>query len=153
MAASFGQPARGNADQGRHTGEVRQAVSPPVLLFDGDCAFCSSCARWLTAHIPTPVALHPWQWCNLAPLGVDALEVDAAVVLVDVTLHHTAGPEALAGLLRSSTSGGWRLAGRVLGTRPVLAVAWPLYRWIARNRHRMPGGTAQCSLPQAERRP
>jgi len=33
----------------------------------------------------------------------------------------------------------------------VLWAAWPMYRWIARNRHRLPGGTATCSLPQAER--
>lgn len=126
-------------------------MPPPVLLFDGDCAFCSTCSRWLTAHVPTPTAVEPWQWTDLEPLGVSVAEVDAAVVLVDVNLHRTHGPEALAGLLRSSTSGAWRAAGRVLGMRPVLVVAWPLYRWVARNRHRMPGGTAQCSLPQAER--
>lgn len=127
------------------------AVSPPVLLFDGDCAFCSSCARWITAHVPTPVALEPWQWTDLGPLGATIDEVDVAVVLVDVNLHRTHGPEAFAGLLRSSTAGGWRFVGRVLGLRPTLVVAWPIYRWIARNRHRMPGGTAQCSLPQSER--
>ena len=132
---------------------MQQAVAPPAFLFDGDCAFCSSCARWLTDHVPTPVALHPWQWTELAPLRVEVAEVDAAVVLVDVTLQHRAGPEAIAGLLRSSTSGAWRALGRLLGLRPMLAVAWPVYRWIARNRHRMPGGTAQCSLPQAERHP
>ena len=82
---------------------------------------------------------------------VEVDEVDVAVVLVDVTLGHTAGPEAIAGLLRASTSPFWRACGRILSLRPVVAVTWPLYRWIARNRHRMPGGTAQCSLPQAER--
>jgi predicted DCC family thiol-disulfide oxidoreductase YuxK len=130
---------------------VPNVVSPPVLLFDGDCAFCSSCARWITAHVPTPVAPEPWQWTDLEPLGVSVEEVDTAVVLVDVRLRRTAGPEAFADLLRTSTSGAWRALGRILGARPVLAVAWPIYRWIARNRHRMPGGTAQCSLPQAER--
>lgn len=128
-----------------------KAVEPPAFLFDGDCAFCSTCARWLTAHVPTPVAIEPWQWVELEPLGVVVDEVDVAVVLVDVRLEHTAGPEAIAGLLRSSTSGAWRMVGRVLGSRSALVVAWPGYRWIARNRHRMPGGTAQCSLPQAER--
>jgi predicted DCC family thiol-disulfide oxidoreductase YuxK len=130
---------------------VPKVVSPPVLLFDGDCAFCSSCARWITAHVPTPVSLEPWQWVELEPLGVTVDEVDVAVVHVDVRLQHTAGPEAFADLLQTTTSGAWRSIGRVLGLRPVLAAAWPVYRWIARNRHRMPGGTAQCSLPQAER--
>ncbi|HWJ96605.1 MAG TPA: DCC1-like thiol-disulfide oxidoreductase family protein [Acidimicrobiales bacterium] len=130
---------------------MTRSVPPPVLLFDGDCAFCSTCARWLAARIPMPVAVEPWQWTDLEPLGVAVEEVDAAVVLVDVDLHRTHGPDALAGLLRSSTSGAWRACGRVLGLRPVRALAWPTYRWISRNRHRMPGGTAQCSLPQAER--
>ena len=101
--------------------------------------------------MPSPVSIVPWQWTDLEPLGVSVDEVDAAVVLVSVTLAHRAGPEALADLFRSSTSGTWRAVGRVLDTRLVLAVAWPTYRLIARNRHRMPGGTAQCSLPQAER--
>ena len=153
MATGFGQPAAPKRWWRRHTGVVQQPVSPPVFLFDGDCAFCSSCARWIDDHIPTPVAVRPWQWTDLDPLGVGVEEVDAAVVLVDGTLHHTAGPDALGGLLRSSTAGFWRASGRILGLRPVSAIAWPVYRWIARNRHRMPGGTAQCSLPQAERHP
>jgi predicted DCC family thiol-disulfide oxidoreductase YuxK len=124
---------------------------PPVFLFDGDCAFCSSCARWVERWIPTPTTLAAWQLTELEPLGATLEEVDAAVVLVDPALRRTSGPEAFAGLLRSSTSAPWRAAGRLLATRPVLALAWPVYRSIARNRHRMPGGTPQCSLPQAER--
>jgi predicted DCC family thiol-disulfide oxidoreductase YuxK len=132
---------------------VPQIVRPPAFLFDGDCAFCSSCARWIERRIPTPVAVAAWQLTDLDPLGVAVEDVDVAVVLVDARLQRTSGPEAFAGLLRSSTSGAWRAAGRVLGLRPVLVVAWPVYRWIARNRHRMPGGTPQCSLPQAQRAP
>src|SRR4051812_2785495 len=131
MAAGFGQPVARNRWRRRHTGVVQQPVSPPVFLYDGDCAFCSACARWIDDHIPTPVAVHPWQWTELEPLRVDIDEVDAAVVLVDVTLTHTSGPVAIAGLLRSSTSRAWRACGRILGLRPVLAVAWPVYRWVA----------------------
>ena len=127
------------------------ATSPPVLLFDGDCAFCSSSARWLRRHVPTPTAIEPWQTTDLEPLGVTEAEVDEAVVMVSVDLTHTSGPVAFAALARSSTSTAWRAVGRLLGARPALAVAWPTYRWIARNRHRLPGGTPQCSLPQAER--
>ncbi len=128
-------------------------VSPPVLLYDGDCAFCSSTARWLQSHVPGPATLAAWQQTNLEPLGVTEAEADAAVQMVGVDLRHRAGPEALADLLCTSTSGAWRAVGTVVGTRVVLIVAWPLYRWVARNRHRLPGGTPQCSLPQAERHP
>lgn len=122
-----------------------------MLLFDGDCGICSACARWIDRHIPTPIAVRAWQLSQLEPLRVEVAEVEEAVVLVDVTLRHAAGPDAVAGLLRSSTSAMWRTCGRILALRPVLAVAWPVYRWIARNRHRLPGGTPQCSLPVAER--
>lgn len=130
---------------------MQQLQPPPVFLFDGDCAFCSATAQRIDRWVPGPTTITPWQWTDLEPLGVTVDEVDAAVVMVDVHLRHRAGPEALADLLTSSTSTAWRAVGRVLGLRPVLALAWPTYRLIARNRHRLPGGTAQCSLPQAER--
>lgn len=141
----------GDGRSGRHDGTVPQQVEPPVLLFDGDCAFCSSCARWLRRRLPTPAAIEPWQTTDLDPLRVTEAEVSEAVVMVGVDLAHTSGPAGFAALARTSTSGAWRAVGRVGATRPVLAVAGPIYRWIARNRHRMPGGTPQCSLPQAER--
>ena len=126
-------------------------VDPPVFLFDGDCAFCSSCARWTVRRVPTPARIVAWQHTELGPLGVTEDEVAEAVVMVGVDLDRRHGPEAIAQLLRTSTAGGWRVAGAALAIRPIMALAWPIYRVVARNRHRMPGGTPQCSLPPAER--
>lgn len=134
-----------------HTGWVPSVPPLPAFLYDGDCAFCSSCARLIEQRIPTTSTVAAWQHTDLEPLGVTVDEVDVAVVLVTDADHHVAGPVAIAGLLRTSTSRLWRAAGRVLGNRVVLALAWPVYRWVSRNRHRMPGGTATCSLPQAQR--
>ncbi|MFN8019855.1 MAG: DCC1-like thiol-disulfide oxidoreductase family protein [Acidimicrobiales bacterium] len=126
-------------------------TGPPMFLFDGDCAFCSACARWMAAHIPGPTAIRAWQQTDLAPLGVTEAEADEAVVMVDVALERLHGPEAIAALLGSSTSRTWRLLGTLLALRPVLVLAWPTYRLVARHRDRMPGGTPQCALPAAER--
>jgi predicted DCC family thiol-disulfide oxidoreductase YuxK len=124
------------------------------FLYDGDCAFCTSCARFIGRRIPTYARVEPWQFADLDSLGLTAAECDDAVqwVAVDAAGMRTtaAGPAAIARLLCSSGRF-WRGLGRVLGTQPALAVAWPAYRWISRNRHRMPGGTATCSLP-ADRR-
>ena len=33
----------------------------PVFLFDGDCAFCSTCARFIERRIPTSAFVEAWQ--------------------------------------------------------------------------------------------
>lgn len=127
-----------------------EVMELPVLLYDGDCAFCSSSARFVERRIPTTASIRAWQFADLEALGVTQAEAEDAIQWVTSPNDHTAGPEALADLLRSSRPW-WRLVGLILGLRPVLWVAWPAYRAVSRNRHRLPGGTATCSLPQAER--
>jgi predicted DCC family thiol-disulfide oxidoreductase YuxK len=122
----------------------------PTFLYDGDCAFCSSCARFVQRWIPTPAAVEAWQLVDIEALGLTVEACDAAVQWAASPTHHTSGPEAIADLLKSSRPW-WRVAGLVLGLRPVLWAAWPAYRWVSRNRDKMPGGTATCALPQAER--
>lgn len=122
----------------------------PTFVYDGDCAFCTSCAQFVGRRIPTRAKVVPWQFADLDALGLTVAECEAAVQWVDPAGTRGAGPDAIALLLRDSGPM-WRFVGRVLGARPVRAAAWPAYRWVARNRHRLPGGTAACSLPQATR--
>jgi predicted DCC family thiol-disulfide oxidoreductase YuxK len=125
-------------------------VATSVFLFDGDCAFCTLCARFIERRIPTSARIVAWQFADLDRLGVTAADAEAAVQWIPAAGPVTAGPTAIADLLRDAGSY-WRPMGSVLGARPVLRAAWPAYRWIARNRHRLPRGTAACSLSQAER--
>jgi predicted DCC family thiol-disulfide oxidoreductase YuxK len=118
----------------------------PVLVFDGDCAFCTSCAHFAQRYLPAVVVWIPWQFADLERLGLTRSEVMESIHWVDVDGAVCAGPAAVAQLLQAS-SGVWRPLGRLLGLRPVLWAAWPIYRWIARNRHRMPGGTPACAVP------
>lgn len=126
-----------------------------TFVYDGDCAFCTSCAEFVGRHIvrrhgPTRVAVLPWQFADVDSLGFTVAECDEAVQWVGVDGTRAAGPEAIAQLLRVGGRG-WRPLGWLLARRPVLGLAWPAYRWVARNRHRMPGGTAACALPAAAR--
>lgn len=123
-----------------------------TFVYDGDCAFCTSCARFAQRRVPTEAAIVPWQFTDLRSLGLTEAQCEEAVQWVAPGAAPVAGPDAIAALLRSSRSG-WRLVGGVLRWIPVRALAWPVYRWVARNRHRMPGGTAACALPQASRPP
>jgi predicted DCC family thiol-disulfide oxidoreductase YuxK len=122
----------------------------PVFLYDGDCAFCTSCARFIERRIPTSAEVTPWQFADLDALGVSPEAAEEAVQWVAPGQPVAAGPVAIARLLVDAGSFWW-LPGRLLDLPPVRWLAWPAYRWVARNRHRLPGGTAACSLPQAER--
>lgn len=142
---------------GRLTG-VEHASQPhgpnrPVFLYDGDCAFCTSCARFIQRHIPTSADVIPWQLADLEALCVPQADAEASVQWIDREPRgpaRAAGPAAIARLLVDAGSY-WRALGRFLGMRPIRWVAGPAYRLVARNRHRLPGGTAACLLPQAER--
>ena len=139
-------------------GPMATAAQPdrPVFLYDGDCSFCSSCAGFIERRIPTGADVKPWQFADLDALGVTQPQAEDAVIWVPATgqggrsARTTAGPEAIARLLVDAGSF-WRPLGWMLDLPPVRWVAWPVYRLISRNRHRLPGGTAACSLPQADR--
>lgn len=122
----------------------------PVFVYDGDCAFCTSCAQFIERRIPSRARLVPWQFADLDALGLTVAQVEAAVQWVGPDGTVAAGPDAIALLLRDAGRW-WTLPGRALSLGPVRLVAWPAYRWIADHRHLMPGGTPACSLPQAQR--
>ncbi|MBW9205513.1 DUF393 domain-containing protein [Mumia sp. zg.B53] len=121
-------------------------MSAQVLVFDGDCGFCSSSVRWLRRWAPSRRArIVAWQQADLDALGLTAVQCSAALQWVD-SGRRAAGPEAVAAYLRTARPP-WPVVGRVLVTRPATALAWPVYRWISAHRHQLPGGTPQCALP------
>lgn len=124
-------------------------MTKPVFLYDGDCAFCSLCADFLERRVDTGADVKPWQRADLASLGVDQQDAEDAVQWVEPGLVK-AGPDAIAVLLRRA-QWYWKPLGWVASLKPVSWALWPVYRLVSRNRHRMPGGTAACSLPQIER--
>ena len=118
-----------------------------LLLYDGDCAFCTKSAGWLERHATSNARVVAWQRVDLAPLGLTA-EDCAEVVQWVADGHRAAGPDAIAAYLQTS-SRGWRTTGRVLAGPGSQHLAWPVYRWIARHRSQLPGGTPACDLPLA----
>ncbi len=114
-----------------------------MLVFDGDCAFCTSCARLLERMGPE-AEIVAWQLTDLDALGITAEQAAEAVRWIDLDGTVRAGHEAIAAAL--STAGmPWRIAGRTLQLPLVSPLAAVGYRLISRNRHRLPGGTPACS--------
>jgi predicted DCC family thiol-disulfide oxidoreductase YuxK len=119
----------------------------PVLVFDGDCAFCTSSARLLERIGPEAVIV-PWQLTDLDPLGLTEVEAMEAVRWVGADGSARAGHEAIAAALRTAGLP-WRIAGRILLLPVISPLAAAVYRIVARNRHRLPGGTPACAVNQA----
>lgn len=116
----------------------------PVLVFDGDCAFCTTSAslarRWLRLD-----RVEPWQRLDLDSLGLDTDRCQTALQWVGLDGSIEAGEWAVISALRHS-GGMWRLPAAVLAAPGVRVLARVVYRWVARNRHRLPGGTPACRL-------
>lgn len=117
----------------------------PTLVYDGDCAFCTRCVRWMERRLPKQPRVIAWQVADLAALGVTAQEVTDAVQWVEGDAH-VGGADGIARLLVWA-GGVWSLLGRLMLLPGVIHVARVVYRWIARNRGKMPGGTAACAVP------
>jgi predicted DCC family thiol-disulfide oxidoreductase YuxK len=62
--------------------------------------------------------------------------------------RHDAGAVAVARAL-SAAPAPWRFAGHVLGWAPVARVAAPVYSFVARHRHWLPGASAACRVGMA----
>ena len=121
----------------------------PLLIFDGDCAFCTSSVRFIERRIRRHPRIQPWQRSDLAGLGLTQEQCESAVQLIEngrVTSAHV----AVARLLIYGKRG-WAVLGYLLLVPGIKQIAGVVYRWVAKNRDRMPGGTAECALPQSER--
>lgn len=134
--------------------------SDHLLIFDGDCGFCSASAAFLQRHVRPRAGVIAYQRADVSVLGLTKAECSEAVryvrppsrtaaqqVLAGRDVPALAGPAAIGAVLQTSTMRTWRLAGRLLSLQPVLWLAWPVYRWIAKHRHQLPGGTPACAIP------
>jgi predicted DCC family thiol-disulfide oxidoreductase YuxK len=119
------------------------AQQRPVLVFDGDCAFCTSCAR-LLERIGPEAAIVAWQVADLDELGITEAQAAEAVRWVEADGTVRSGHEALAAAL-SEAGLPWRIVGRAILLPGVSRLAAAGYRLVARNRHRLPGGTPACA--------
>ncbi|MEU9128187.1 DUF393 domain-containing protein [Kitasatospora sp. NPDC048540] len=135
----------------------------PVLVFDGDCGFCTTCVNFAERYPRATLASGGWsavpyQFADLAALDrraggrglVTEERAGQEVLWVTPTGEVYGGAQAAARLLLRS-GGAWAYLGGFLTLAPVRPLAAAVYRFTARNRHRFPGGTAACALPRRGR--
>ncbi|MDT0269979.1 DUF393 domain-containing protein [Streptomyces sp. DSM 44915] len=122
----------------------------PVLVYDGDCGFCTTSVRFAERWIRPDCTTVAWQFADLAALGVTAERARHEVLWVTPSGRVHGGARAVAKLL-SRAGRWWAPLGAVLALPPVSWLAHGCYRLVARHRHRLPGGTPACALPPGGR--
>jgi predicted DCC family thiol-disulfide oxidoreductase YuxK len=117
-----------------------------LLIFDGDCGFCTSSAEWVSRSWPPGPETAAWQHLGdkrLAELGLTTREAQDAAWWVDGAGRKFRGHRAMAKSLLAAR--GWkRAAGALIDVPPGSWVAAAAYPLITRYRYHLPGGTPAC---------
>ncbi len=120
-----------------------------MLVYDGDCAFCTRCVGVLE-RIGPKAEIVAWQLTDLDPLGVTEEQAAAAVQWVEVDGTVRAGHEAIAAAL-SAAGPFWKAVAWILLLPGISWLAAKVYRLVAANRYRLPGGTPACAVAAEDR--
>ena len=121
-----------------------------VLVFDGDCGFCTWSAARIERWASGALDVVPWQRADLSGLGLTEDQCATAVQFVDAD-GVAAGGAAVARALQRCRQP-WCSAGRLLALPWLGPVVERGYVVVAANRHRLPGATPACALHDDERR-
>jgi len=119
--------------------------SEAVLIFDGDCGFCTTVANYLTKRTRVPVRAEAWQLTDLNQYGLTP-EQTAVKVYFITQKGVFAGARAMAFLLSAQNNFFYYCIGKLLSVPPFSWLAVPAYMLIAKYRHKLPGGTPACKL-------
>ena len=128
------------------TGGMPPLTTRPTLVFDGDCGFCTTVAKHFEKRSRVPIEIAAWQLTDLDRLGLTSEQASAQVYLVaDGKLF--GGHEAFAEFMRLQGDPFHRAVAGVMRAPGLRRVSAWGYRVVAKNRHRLPGGTPACEMP------
>lgn len=116
-----------------------------LLIFDGDCGFCTTGVHKLVEMLPSPPDTIPYQFADLAQYGLTAEECNERIWLVTPN-QQLGGYVALSEVFKRQPKRWYRFLGHLSDTFPFSFVSAAGYSWMAKNRQRLPGGTPACAM-------
>jgi len=118
-----------------------------VLIYDGDCQFCQLSLDWGIRHLKRFPKYAAFQRVDLSRFGLTLNQAQAQIWLVEPSGGEPYGGHlAAAEILRMQPGLLHRALGRLMKIQPFSFLASKVYAWVAKNRHRLPGGTRACKL-------
>lgn len=119
-------------------------MGKPIFIFDGDCSFCSSSARLLDRLTRQNLNIQPYQFLDLEALSIRLEDAQSAVQFLHKGERYSGARAIGEALVVAKTA--WSVAGWLIKAPVVLSFAELVYLLVAKNRHRLPGGTPACEL-------
>ncbi len=120
-----------------------------ILIFDGDCGFCTTTANWIVKNSKVKIYAQPYQWAQLDDFGLTEVEAAEKVQLVSGGKIY-AGHHCVAKLLMIQPNPILKLLGAGMVMPGLDQISAKVYDLIAANRQRLPGGTAACKMPKKD---
>lgn len=102
-----------------------------MLIYDGDCGFCSKAAAWANENLK--ISVEPWQRAELSALGLTEEECRTAVQWSGVGEPPKAGGAAVAEALQHGP-GAWPYLGATMSIPAFAPAIERAYRFVANRR-------------------
>ena len=116
-----------------------------IVIYDGDCAFCSSAARFAQRRVAPNLNYSPYQLTELAKHGISTEQARSSLKFVTDSNDVLSAHLAVSQIMRNGNKV-WRLVG-IISTLPIVRSLAALgYMVPAKYRHKLPGGTATCKM-------
>lgn len=100
----------------------------------------------------TSITTTPYQYVDLPSLGTSAERAEREVLWINESGQVVGGAQAIGRWLERSP-GPLKVIGKVIRIPGFRQIAGVIYRGVAKNRHRIPGGHPACPTPADGSRP
>jgi predicted DCC family thiol-disulfide oxidoreductase YuxK len=120
-----------------------------VLIYDGDCKFCQLSLDFGIRKLKTFPRYVAYQRIDPKDFGLTTAQVRSQIWLAQKTQTNNkalGGHLAAGAILKLQPSPLLKALGWLASTPPSSWVAKLLYKLIADNRHRLPGGSRACKI-------
>lgn len=126
------------------TTAVTESVALGLLIFDGDCGFCTAAARKFGDFAGGSATIMPWQSLDLDDYDLTEAQCSSAAYWVQDGQNYR-GAHAFAQGLQVCRAP-WPVIGNVMGLPPFIWIARGIYPILAKYRHKLPGATDACRI-------
>lgn len=118
------------------------SIPAGILVYDGDCGFCTATARWAQRRLSDNYRVVPSQQVDLNALHLTEEDVARSAWWIGPDGTRWDDHRSIAGAL-GAMDGFWPAVGRLMTLGPVNPLARGVYRLVASNRSRIrwPGAT------------